>query len=187
MTSRNKQITFLVVLVLIFGVTWYLGLNRQPTASVVQAQQVNKQTLPTAVTDARIRLDLMDNDGEKPEAGRENVFQYRTVQPPPPPVRPAPPKDPFVNPPPPVVVTPPRPPTPPPPPPPPPITLRYQGFARSDAGGTLTAFLTDETGHYNVRTGDVLMGRFRIASITDAAVEVEDLQYNRRQNLPLLK
>jgi len=31
------------------------------------------------------------------------------------------------------------------------------------------------------------MGRFRIATITDKAVEIEDLEYNRRQTLPLMK
>jgi len=37
-----------------------------------------------------------------------------------------------------------------------------------------------------VTVGEILMGRFRIASISDKSVEVEDLEYNRRQTLPLL-
>ncbi len=51
----------------------------------------------------------------------------------------------------------------------------------------LTAFLDDGSRHYNVTTGEVLMGRYRITRISDASVEVEDLEYNRRQTLPLLK
>ena len=70
------------------------------------------------------------------------------------------------------------------PPPPPPINLKYQGFAQSP---DLTAFLADDTRHYNVTVGEILMGRYRIISITDKTVEIEDLQFNRRQMLPLLK
>ena len=54
-------------------------------------------------------------------------------------------------------------------------------------GGGLTAFLADDARHYNVTAGEVLMGRYRIASISDKSVEVEDLEYNRRQTLLLLK
>jgi hypothetical protein len=54
---------------------------------------------------------------------------------------------------------------------------------------SLTAFLTDESGvkHYNVSAGEVLMGRYRITQITDKSVEVEDIQFNRRQTLALQK
>jgi len=54
---------------------------------------------------------------------------------------------------------------------------------------SLTAFLTDDSGvkHYNVSAGEVLMGRYRITQITDKAVEVEDIQFNRRQTLGLQK
>jgi hypothetical protein len=77
---------------------------------------------------------------------------------------------------------------PPPPAPPPPIPLKYQGFAAENgAGGGFTAFLADDSRHYNVNVGEVLMGRYRILAISDKGVDVEDLQYNRRQTLPLLK
>jgi hypothetical protein len=70
----------------------------------------------------------------------------------------------------------------------PPIALKYQGFAvTATPDRTLTAFLADDSRHYNVTAGEVLMGRYRIVSITDKSVEVEDMQYNRRQVLPLLK
>ena len=52
----------------------------------------------------------------------------------------------------------------------------------------MTAFLTDDASHhYNVSAGEILMGRYRITQISAASVEVEDLEANRRQTLPLLK
>jgi len=52
----------------------------------------------------------------------------------------------------------------------------------------MTAFLTDDASrHYNVMPSEILMGRYRINQISTASVEVEDLETNRRQTLPLLK
>jgi len=64
--------------------------------------------------------------------------------------------------------------------------LKYQGFAASSGQG-MTAFVSDDSRHYNVTVGEVLMGRYRIVSISDKSIEIEDLEYNRRQTLPLLK
>ena len=80
--------------------------------------------------------------------------------------------------------------TPPPPPAPPPVPLKYQGFATIQSPNPnpgFTAFLADDTRHYNVTVGEVLMGRFRVLNITDKSVDIEDLAYNRRQTLPLVK
>jgi hypothetical protein len=53
---------------------------------------------------------------------------------------------------------------------------------------SLTAFLADDFArHYNVTVGEVLMGKYRVSQITDATVEIEDLEASRRQTLPLLK
>jgi hypothetical protein len=184
-TRERKQLTFLIALLVILGLTLFLAprVNRLPTASVVQTTQAAPEsTPPPVVSDARIRLDLI-NKGENRDAGRENLFQYR-VAPPPPVIRPAGgERDPFAVPPEPTNVTI----APTGPPPPPPITLKYQGFARNDAGGQITAFLIDDNGHYNVKAGEVLMGRYRIIGVTDASVDLQDLQNNRRQTLPLLR
>jgi hypothetical protein len=51
----------------------------------------------------------------------------------------------------------------------------------------MIAFVADDSRHYNVTAGEVLLGRYRILSITDKSIEVEDMEYNRRQTLPLLK
>jgi hypothetical protein len=80
------------------------------------------------------------------------------------------------------------PPPPPGPPPPPPITLKYQAlYVVSPENGGPTAVLADDSRHYNVKVGEILLGRFRILSINDKSVEVEDLTYNRRQTLPFIK
>jgi hypothetical protein len=189
MTVRErKQLTFLIVLVIALGITLYLSprLNRPTTVSAVSVQQA-KPTQAKAANDARIRLDLIDRNTGSSEAGRENLFQYRIPQPPPAALRPPQGQlNPFATPPTPTPTPPPA--RPPGPPPLPPITLKYQGFARPQgAVGQLVAFLSDDRGHYNAKSGDVLMGRFRITAVTEQAVDVEDLQYNRRQTLPLLK
>ena len=192
---ENKQLTFLIALLVILGLTLFLAprVNRPPTASVVQATQATTESPqpampPAVVNDARIRLDLIGKSMENRDAGRENLFQYRLAPPPPPTLRPGGQRDPFSVPPEQTAnVAPPVPTGPPPPRPPPPITLKYQGFARNDSGGQITAFLIDDAGHYNVKAGEVLMGRYRIIGVTDASVDVEDLQNHRRQSLPLLR
>ena len=60
------------------------------------------------------------------------------------------------------------------------MQFKYDGFLKTQNG--LLASLSDNTAHYpNLREGDVLIGRYRIAKVTDAVVEVEDLQIPRRQ------
>jgi hypothetical protein len=55
---------------------------------------------------------------------------------------------------------------------------------------SLTGFLNGRVRSealHNVSAGEVLMGRYRITQITDKALEIEDLQFNRRQMLALQK
>lgn len=137
---------------------------------------------------ARIRLDLVENLHAEDEIGRNNVFQYRIRRAAPanasessgsggaatpPPVEAAP--------------VPPAPQGPPPPPPPPPIPFKYRGFANVEKPSSLIAFLADDANHYNVTIGEILMGRYRVSRITLTDVEMEDLQLNRRQTLPLIR
>lgn len=143
--------------------------------------------------DPTLHVDQLDRQAGTAEAGRTNLFQYRqmVVHTPPrtgsttatrpgggDPAQPNPFAPGDVK---------PQPTTPPPPAPPPPITLKYQGFGSTGTGSRLTAFLSDDQRHFNVTEGEVLMGRYRIVRVTESAVEVEDLQFNRRQALPLVK
>jgi hypothetical protein len=190
----RKQLGILAVLLAVLGVTVMFGYRMisPPVASTIQPPEPKKTSAnPPAPSDARIRLDLVEkSDAAEQENRRRNLFQYGQAPAPPAPqqvargpVVPNPNAAPVVTPPPPVINM-----GPSQRPAPPPIPLKYQGFAtiQTPSGG-FTAFLSDDTRHYNVTAGEVLMGRFRVLSITDKSVEVEDLEYNRRQTLPLIK
>ena len=200
MSKQDRQkFSILMVLLIVLGMTAVLGyrMNQPPTTAAVQVPETKTSANPPAPTDARIRLDLIEKaEGSQEEIGRKNVFQYQKPPASRPPVpgsggsastrpgseQPAPPSVGL-----------------PPttsgssasaaPPGPPPIPLKYQGYAAESApGGQMTAFLTDDASrHYNVTPSEILMGRYRINQISTASVEVEDLETNRRQTLPLLK
>ena len=200
MSKQDRQkFNILIVLLVVLGMTVLLGyrMNQPPTTAAVQVPETKTSTNPPAPTDARIRLDLIEKaEGSKEEIGRKNVFQYQK----PPASRPPVPGSGGS-----ASTTPgPQQPAPPlfglppttsgssasaAPPGPPPIPLKYQGYAAESApGGQMTAFLTDDASrHYNVTPSEILMGRYRINQISTASVEVEDLETNRRQTLPLLK
>jgi hypothetical protein len=196
MTKQDRQkASILVVLLGVLGLTLLLGyrMYRPQTASSVQPAEtkIAANTIPSA-NGVRILLEKVEkSEGEEEDIGKRNIFQYRQAPEPKPPVsgrgRPTPIVTPPVVPvnpePPPVIVT-----GPPKPPPPPPINLKYQGFAsRNTPQPGFIAFLSDDSRHYNVTVGEVLMGRYRIKGITEKLVEVEDLEYNRNQSLPLVK
>ncbi|PYS14153.1 MAG: hypothetical protein DMG17_17405 [Acidobacteria bacterium] len=200
MSKQDRQkFSILMVLLVVLGMTAVLGyrMNQPPTTAAVQVPETKTSANPPAPTDARIRLDLIEKaEGSQEEIGRKNVFQYQK----PPASRPPVPGSGGS-----ASTTPgPQQPAPPlfglppttsgssasaAPPGPPPIPLKYQGYAAESApGGQMTAFLTDDASrHYNVTPSEILMGRYRINQISTASVEVEDLETNRRQTLPLLK
>ena len=191
MTKQDRQkLSILLVLLAVFGLTAVLGYRMyepSTTASRQPAPEAKTSANPPAPSDARIRLDLVEkSEGSEEDIGKKNVFQYgpapslaAATKPSSQPNASLPATDPDV-------IPVPRPaPGPVAPPPPPPISLKYQGYAASRSG--LTAFLSDEQRHYNVIVGEVLMGRYQVTQISDKSVEVEDLQYSRKQTLPLLK
>ena len=192
MTKQDRQkLSILAVLIGVLTLTVVLGyrMNQPTITAAVQPSEPKTSGNPPAANDARIRLDLVEKSlGTEGNIGKRNLFQYQ--QAPPAAVSTtargaAPPS--FRNTAPTQTTTPAQTFRPPGPPQPPPIGLKYQGFAATQAPNRgFTAFLSDDSRHYNVTVGEVLMGRFRIASISDKSVEVEDLEYNRRQILPLL-
>jgi hypothetical protein len=190
MTKQDRRkVGILVVLLGVLGVTITFGYraNQPETVSAVRPpQQKSNAVSPQTATDAQIRMDILDHqNGGGGEVGKRNLFVYHQAPPPPPslPPRGLPPTNATPSP----ETAPPQINRPAPPPTPPPITLKYQGFEPNSRNGGIVAFLADEARHYNVTAGEILMGRFRIVSITDKSVEVEDLDYNRRQTLPLQK
>ncbi len=187
MKDRQK-LSVLIVLLLVLALVLVMGyrMNRPATTAAVEVAAAQAASnLPATTDGARIRLDLVEKNpdaGEK--AGDKNIFAYRQAPPPPAPASrsgipngfvPVPAASPPAN------VTPPT-------PPPPPIPLKFEGFAVVNSGsGELRAFLSDQSRRYTVVVGEFLMGRYRITRISETSVEVEDLEYNRRQTLPLVK
>jgi hypothetical protein len=189
MSRRDRQrlsVFFILIGVLVLTIVLGYRMNQPPTTAAVQTPETKPTSKAPAASDARIRLDIVENPDNAADIGQKNLFQYRQRRDPARAVVPGTAETPKPAVP---VVTQPAPVVPPPvvPPPPPPIPFRFSGFAVMNS--SLTAFLTDEAGikHYNVSAGEVLMGRYRITQITDRAVEVEDIQMNRRQSLVLQK
>ncbi len=73
---------------------------------------------------------------------------------------------------------------PPGPPLPPPINLKYYGFA-SKPGQPRQAFLSQGEDVFIAAEGDIVNRRYKVVHIGPLSVELEDLQYNHRQVLPL--
>ena len=174
-TSDKKKIVLLVLLVAV-GAALYVWLYRSTGAKPAEARAAKAAAKGAAVKpgqDAQIRIDLIKGD-KKAEVGRKNLFQYWQK---PKPTVAAPPI--YVPP-----TTPPNftPPSPPPPPPPPPFkSFRYEGFSSVKDGGKLLASITESGNSYTVREGECLMGQYCISKLTEALVEIEDLQLKRKQ------
>jgi hypothetical protein len=85
-----------------------------------------------------------------------------------------------------VVPCPPNCPLPPGPPPPPPIDLKFFGTIETTGGGARQAFLLHGDTVYTAAAGDVVLRRYRVISIEAKSIQVEDMQNNNKQTLPLL-
>lgn len=79
--------------------------------------------------------------------------------------------------------------TPPPapvgPPPPPPINLKFFGTAKR-ANGPVQAFLLQGDNVYLAAAGEIVAHKYRIIAINLNSIQVEDLQNNNTQTIPLL-
>ena len=187
--ASNKKVQIFALLVCVLVATIVIGrrLNRAPNPVVVQADAPKAAAPIQLKGDARIRLDLLDKRTSADDLGRKNLFAFGAKQPPPEAVKPAPVQPPApTN----VVTMPPtRPAGPPPAPPAPPIPLKYIGYAflEPNSKALIATLLDDRQHHVNAVEGDVYMGRYRVIRVTDALVEVEDLEFSRRQSLPLVK
>ena len=77
------------------------------------------------------------------------------------------------------------PPVPTGPPPPPPINLKFFGTAKR-AGSALQAFLLSGDNVYLASAGEIVAHKYKILAINPNSIQVEDLQNNNTQTLPLL-
>lgn len=185
----RQKLSVLVVLLVVLGGIIAFGFRRgdPPTTAAGPSAGAKPSTNPPAPNDARIRLDLVEKPETSEEIGNRNLFLYQQAPPPPSSTQRGGAAATLS-----AAASPPPVPTPinraPQTTGPPPIALKYQGFAAtSTPNRALTAFLADDARHYNVTVGEVLMGRYRIVGITEKSVEVEDLEFNRRQVLPYVK
>lgn len=105
-----------------------------------------------------------------------NIFSLTYTPPPPPMPKNVPPPRPKQ------VYTPP--PVPVGPPPPPPINLKFFGTARR-GNGPVQAFLLQGDNVYLASAGEIVAHKYKIVSINLNSIQVEDLQYNNTQTLPL--
>jgi hypothetical protein len=196
MTKQDRQkISILgVLLAVLASVVFMVFRMNEPgttTTAAVQAPEAPKISVnPPASIDASLRKDLLDKHDNGQEIGKKNIFEYRQAPPPP---APGPPRGsrttPFQSNRGGIGSVPGNIPTPTQQPPlPPQIPLKYVGYLALDAPGAgFTAVLADDSRHYNVTAGEVLMGRYRVLTISDKIVDVEDLEYKRRQSLPIVK
>lgn len=76
-------------------------------------------------------------------------------------------------------------PTPAGPPPPPPIDLKFFGV-ETTANGARKALLLHGEDVFIASAGEVVMRRYRVLAVDARAIQVEDLQNNNKQTLPLL-
>lgn len=69
---------------------------------------------------------------------------------------------------------------------PPPIPFEYNGYAIIDgAEAYMIALLFDGDESFPVYATDILIGRYQVNLITETFVEIEDLEFGHRRNLPL--
>ena len=190
--ERNKIIAVGVFAVLALGLLWYqlkdvffpstpttvVTAPANPTGNPAPVRTATKAAAPGATLDPTLHMEAMivTESVEYSGSGR-NIFSAASA-PIAIPVPKAPPR--------PVQVVQTGPPPPPPgPPPPPPIELTFFGVTTS-ANGTRQACLLHDDNVYLANVGDVVMRRYKVIAVDAKSIQVEDIQNNNRQTLPLL-
>jgi hypothetical protein len=79
----------------------------------------------------------------------------------------------------------PCPPNCPPPPPPPPIDLKFFGVETASDGARKALLLQGEN-VFVASAGEIVMRRYRVIAVDAKSIQVEDMQNNNKQTLPLL-
>ncbi len=186
--SDSKHFKILLILLAVLVATLWVGreiyqLGSEPPADIVDTAEGSESLRAESLTIEAVDADrLTDQSVADTEPGR-NPFQYGLEPPPAVPVSEAP-----------LPLTPePGDSTPsaavaeaPDSAPSPAIPFRYNGYAVVDLSGEISALLSDSDRSFVVMAQDVVMGRYRIHSVTEASVEVEDLEFGSRQSLPLI-
>ena len=148
-----------------------------PSAVPAQPEEANKvgrsHGRGAPPLDPTLRIDLLKNsEGAEYRGSGRNIFEEQAEIP-------KPEKS---------VITP-KIETPPPPvaqgpPPPPPIPLKFYGFANRP-GQPKSVFLANGDDIFIGREGDIVSRRYKIIHIMATQVEIEDVQNNHREAIPL--
>jgi hypothetical protein len=70
--------------------------------------------------------------------------------------------------------------------PPPPINLKFFGTVQNPSDGVRKALLLHGDDVFVASPGEIVMRRYRVIAVDARTIEVEDLQNNNKQTLPLL-
>lgn len=189
--ERNKIIAVAAFAVLAFGLLYYqlkdVFFPSTPTAVVqstaatgnaTSARTATKAAAPGATLDPTLHMEaMMVTESVEYSGSGRNIFSAASAPVAIPEAK-APPR------PVPQVVQGPPPP-PPGPPPPPPIALTFFGVTIS-ANGTRQACLLHDDNVYLANAGDVVLRRYKVIAVDAKSIQVEDMQNNNRQTLPLL-
>ncbi len=189
MGKDRQRLKILAILLAVLASTLWIGEQINPTPGASTAQTPGSAPTPpvptTGLSEIEVTGGWMIGLGEGAgDPVRRNPFEYGPEALPPASETPLPgePGGDF-----PAAVPSPAPQAEPPPPPPPPIPFKYNGYAVIDAErGRIRAFLFEEDKLFSVSENEVLMGRYRVNQVTETFVEVEDLEFGRRQRLPLI-
>lgn len=195
--NRRQTITAVTLGVFALGACFYIyeelfatggsSPNPTPAAQVASArpasnggpQHAARPIVTSATLDPTLHMQamLVSESVAYSGAGR-NIFSAQSAPPPVPipapvaPARPAPPPIPC-------------PPNCPSPPPPPPIDLKYFGV-ETGPNGARQACLLHGDAVFIASPGDVVLRRYKVVSIDAKSIQVQDMQNNNTQTLPLL-
>ena len=178
MNATDKKKTMLLgLLVVLAGVSWYFVFSpimltspeSAPANTGARGGKPPIKVVPSAV----INLSLLEKPSES-VVGQRNLFVYPPKAPPKPTVAAAPPQ--VFAPPPPV-----QPQTPIVPPPPPFRAFKYEGMSVGKESGKALAAISEGGNVYQLQQGECIQGIYCISRLSEAEVEIEDLQLKRKQ------
>jgi hypothetical protein len=180
-TPDKKKLALLGLLIILAIVSWlYVFRPIMMTASTTNPVVKPAPKVKPIKGDQAGKLDLpLLNQPSTGDIGRRNLFQF--------PPKPAPrPTSPIVTSPPPAFNTS-QAPAPTPinytPPTPPFKSFKYEGVSVNRGTGKILGALSEGGNTYQVKEGDCLLGQYCVVRLTEALVELEDVQTNpkRRQ------
>jgi len=150
------------------------------TASAAAGQHAARPVATSGTLDPTLHMQamLVSESVVYSGAGR-NIFSAQSAPPPvpiPQPVAAARPTPPPI----------PCPPNCPPPPPPPPIDMKFFGVEIAPNGARQACLLHGDT-VYIASPGDVVLRRYKVLAIDAKSIQVQDMQNNNTQVLPLLQ